>query len=113
MLTGRVIDWGEGEGNTPAGMIQRLIGRSGEPVIRQALRQAMRILGDQFVLGQTIDEALANAEDEAAQGYRFSFDMLGEAARTADDAAALYRALSRGDRGHRRLGRIAASARRG
>ncbi|MGB8710600.1 MAG: bifunctional proline dehydrogenase/L-glutamate gamma-semialdehyde dehydrogenase, partial [Methyloceanibacter sp.] len=41
MLTGRVIDWGEGEGNSPAGMIQRLIGRSGEPVIRQALRQAM------------------------------------------------------------------------
>ena len=86
MLTGRVIDWGEGEGNTPAGMIQRLIGRSGEPVIREALRQAMRILGGQFVLGQTIDEALAKAEDEAEQGYRFSFDMLGEAARTAADA---------------------------
>ena len=86
MLTGRVIDWGEGEGNTPADMIPRLIGRSGEPVIRQALRQAMRILGGQFVLGQTIDEALANAEDEAEEGYRFSFDMLGEAARTADDA---------------------------
>ena len=67
-------------------MIQRLIGRSGEPVIRQALRQAMRILGGQFVLGRTIEEALANAEDEAEQGYRFSFDMLGEAARTADDA---------------------------
>ena len=88
MLTGRVIDWGEGEGNSPAGMIQRLIGRSGEPVIRQALRQAMRILGGQFVLGQTIGDALANAEDEAAEGYRFSFDMLGEAARTAEDAAA-------------------------
>src|SRR6185503_20199616 len=86
MLTGRVIDWGAGEGNTPAGMIQRLIGRSGEPVIRQALRQAMRILGGQFVLGQTIEEALANAEEEAEQGYRFSFDMLGEAARTAADA---------------------------
>jgi len=88
MLTGRVIDWGEDEGNSPAGMIQRLIGRGGEPVIRQALRQAMRILGGQFVLGQTIGDALANAEDEAAEGYRFSFDMLGEAARTAEDAAA-------------------------
>ena len=86
MLTGRVIDWGECEGNTPARMLQRLIGRSGEPVIREALRQAMRILGDQFVLGQTIEEALANADDEAQEGYRFSFDMLGEAARTADDA---------------------------
>src|SRR6185437_8732257 len=88
MLTGRVIDWGEDEGNSPAGMIQRLIGRGGEPVIRQALRQAIRILGGQFVLGQTIGDALANAEDEAAEGYRFSFDMLGEAARTAEDAAA-------------------------
>src|SRR4029079_11899267 len=86
MLTGRVIDWGEGEGKQPRGMIQRLSGRSGEPVIREALRQAMRILGGQFVLGQTIDEALANAEEEAEQGYRFSFDMLGEAARTAADA---------------------------
>ena len=88
MLTGHVIDWGEGEGNTPWSTLQRLIGRSGEPVIRQALRQAMRILGSQFVLGQTISEALANAEGEADKGYRFSFDMLGEAARTADDAAA-------------------------
>ncbi|HKA47087.1 MAG TPA: bifunctional proline dehydrogenase/L-glutamate gamma-semialdehyde dehydrogenase PutA [Methyloceanibacter sp.] len=87
MLTGRVIDWGEGDG-TPRSIVQRLIGRSGEPVIRQALRQAMRILGAQFVLGQTIGEALANAEDETEQGYRFSFDMLGEAARTAGDAAA-------------------------
>src|SRR5262249_55777042 len=46
----------------------------------------MRILGRQFVLGQTIDEALANAEEERGQGYRFSFDMLGEAARTEEDA---------------------------
>ena len=86
ILTGRVIDWGEGEGTNFGGMIQRLIGRSGEPVIRQALRQAMRILGGQFVLGQTIGDALASAEDEAAEGYRFSFDMLGEAARTAEGA---------------------------
>ncbi len=57
-------------------------------MIRQALRQAMSILGGQFVLGQTIGDALANAEDEAAEGYRFSFDMLGEAARTAEDAGA-------------------------
>ena len=67
--------------------MQRLIARSGETVIRQALRQAMRILGRQFVLGETIDEALANAEEERSQGYRFSFDMLGEAARTEDDAS--------------------------
>jgi RHH-type transcriptional regulator, proline utilization regulon repressor / proline dehydrogenase / delta 1-pyrroline-5-carboxylate dehydrogenase len=86
ILTGRVIDWGADEGSDLGGLVQRLIGRSGEPVIRQALRQAMRILGAQFVVGQTIEAALANAEDEAQAGYRFSFDMLGEAARTADDA---------------------------
>ncbi len=87
MLTGRIVDWGEGRRPDLASQAQRLIARSGEPVIRQALRQAMRILGRQFVLGQTIKEALANAEDEAALGYRFSFDMLGEAARTEDDAS--------------------------
>ena len=86
MLTGRILDWSERRQADLAGMVQRLIARSGEPVIRQALRQAMRILGNQFVLGETIEDALANAEDEAEQGYRFSFDMLGEAARTEDDA---------------------------
>jgi RHH-type transcriptional regulator, proline utilization regulon repressor / proline dehydrogenase / delta 1-pyrroline-5-carboxylate dehydrogenase len=86
MLTGRVVDWGDARRSDAAGLVQRLIARSGEPVIRQALRQAMRILGRQFVLGQTIEEALTNAEEEREQGYRFSFDMLGEAARTSEDA---------------------------
>ena len=113
MLTGRVIDWGEGEGNTPAGMIQRLIGRSGEPVIRQALRQAMRILGGQFVLGQTIDEALANAEDEARAGLSLLLRHAGGGGAHRRGREPLCRALSRGGRGHRGLGGLAASARRG
>jgi len=87
MLTGRILDWSEKRQIDLASMVQRLIARSGEKVIRQALRQAMRILGNQFVLGETIEEALTNAEPEARLGYRFSFDMLGEAARTEDDAA--------------------------
>ncbi len=86
MLTGHIVDWGLGKVRDLGSRVQRLIARSGEPVIRQALRQAMRILGDQFVLGETIEAALANAEDEAREGYRFSFDMLGEAARTGEDA---------------------------
>ena len=86
MLTGRIVDWGGKRQSDPAAMVRRLIARSGEPVIRQALRQAMRILGNQFVLGETIEHALADAEDEAEQGYRFSFDMLGEAARSEEDA---------------------------
>ena len=86
MLTGGVVDWGEGKGEDFTSQVQRLVARSGDPVIRQAVRQAMRILGNQFVLGETIEAALVNAEGEVAQGYRFSFDMLGEAARTAEDA---------------------------
>jgi RHH-type transcriptional regulator, proline utilization regulon repressor / proline dehydrogenase / delta 1-pyrroline-5-carboxylate dehydrogenase len=87
MLTGHLVDWGEDDGTDLGTRVQRLLARSGEPVVRQALRHAMRILGDQFVLGQTIEEALDNASYERSLGYRFSFDMLGEAARTADDAA--------------------------
>lgn len=58
----------------------------GEPVIRASVAQAMRIMGEHFVLGQTIDEAMQRAKKFAAKGYSFSFDMLGEAAHTADDA---------------------------
>ena len=113
MLTGRIARLEREEASPiPASMVQRLIARSGEPVIRQALRQAMRILGNQFVLGETIEEALANAEDEAEQGYRFSFDMLGEAARTADDAERYAARYDEAARGHRRLGRASRGAER-
>src|SRR6478609_8896700 len=57
MLTGHIVDWGENRRSDPTSFVRRLVARSGEPVIRQALRQAMRILGRQFVLGQTIEEA--------------------------------------------------------
>ncbi|MDP2618893.1 MAG: bifunctional proline dehydrogenase/L-glutamate gamma-semialdehyde dehydrogenase PutA [Hyphomicrobiales bacterium] len=87
MLTGRVVDLGEGEGSDVASLVKRLVAKSGEPIIRQAMRHAMRIIGGQFVLGRTIEEALRLGEPQARQGYRFSFDMLGEAAMTARDAA--------------------------
>ena len=90
MLTGRVVRLGEEKGSGPAAVLKRLIARSGEPLIRQALRQAMRILGDNFVLGRTIEEALERAREYEAQGYRFSFDMLGERAKTAADAARYF-----------------------
>jgi RHH-type transcriptional regulator, proline utilization regulon repressor / proline dehydrogenase / delta 1-pyrroline-5-carboxylate dehydrogenase len=86
MITGGVVRLGQDKGSGPAAVLKRLVGRSGEPVIRQALRQAMRILGDSFVLGRTIEEALTRAEPLEAKGYRFSYDMLGERARTAADA---------------------------
>ncbi len=86
MLTGRVVRLGEEKGSGPAAILKRLIARSGELLIRQALRQAMRILGDNFVLGRSIEDALSRAADYEARGYRFSFDMLGERAKTAADA---------------------------
>ncbi|MEZ5908155.1 MAG: bifunctional proline dehydrogenase/L-glutamate gamma-semialdehyde dehydrogenase PutA [Hyphomicrobiaceae bacterium] len=86
MLTGRVMRFREAKGSSPATLIKRLVARSGEPVIRQALRQAVKILGDQFVLGRSIREAISRAEPYERRGYTFSYDMLGEAARTYDDA---------------------------
>ena len=82
MITGRVVKLGEAKGAGPAAVLKRLVARSGEPFIRQALRQAMKILGDNFVLGRTIEEALARAAPLEARGYRFSYDMLGERAKT-------------------------------
>ena len=89
MLTGSVLDRRTSRGL--GGVLRRTIGRLGEPVIRQAVLQAMRILGGQFVFGRTIDEALERARPERAEGIAHSFDMLGEAAMTFADAA-LYRA---------------------
>jgi len=90
MLTGRIVRLEE---TADAGnFLGRLIARSGEPVIRQALLHAMRIMGRQFVLGRTIDEAVVHAQADAARGYRHSFDMLGEGARTAQQAARHYQA---------------------
>ncbi|TCO83037.1 L-proline dehydrogenase /delta-1-pyrroline-5-carboxylate dehydrogenase [Plasticicumulans lactativorans] len=83
MLTGRIIGL---RGEDSRSILKRLIQRSGEPIIRQAVAQAMRILGRQFVMGRNIREALDRARDWEARGYRYSYDMLGEAARTAADA---------------------------
>ena len=86
MLTGRVMGLAADEDQDWTGVLKRIVRRSGEPVIRQAVTQAMRILGRQFVMGRTIAEALDRAEAMEARGYRYSYDMLGEAARTQADA---------------------------
>ncbi|HEX5999969.1 MAG TPA: bifunctional proline dehydrogenase/L-glutamate gamma-semialdehyde dehydrogenase PutA [Hyphomicrobiaceae bacterium] len=86
MITGGVVRLGRDKGSGPGAIVKRLVSRSGEPVIRQAVRQAMRVLGDSFVLGRSIEEALARAAPMEARGYRFSYDMLGERARSAADA---------------------------
>ena len=91
MLTGRVVELDGGARRDVDGILGRLVARSGEPVIRQALTHAMHIIGRQFVMGETIEDALERADaDEAARRYRYSFDMLGEGARTSADAVRYF-----------------------
>jgi RHH-type proline utilization regulon transcriptional repressor/proline dehydrogenase/delta 1-pyrroline-5-carboxylate dehydrogenase len=85
-VSARVIQPGE----TPQGTIGRLAKRLGAPAVRAATRQAMRLMGSHFVLGETIEAALARAQPRAGTGNRYSFDMLGEGARTAADAARYF-----------------------
>jgi RHH-type proline utilization regulon transcriptional repressor/proline dehydrogenase/delta 1-pyrroline-5-carboxylate dehydrogenase len=98
MLTGRLLRGETAEGDW-RGVLRRFVARSGEPVVRQAVTAAMRILSRQFVMGRTIEEALDRAKAAERQGYRHSYDMLGEAAHTAADAercnAAYARAIAK------------------
>ncbi len=86
MLTGHLVDLADDTKRNVHNAFQRLVGRVGEPVIRLAVRQAMRIMGHQFVMGRTIGEALTRSRKGANAPYRYSFDMLGEAALTQADA---------------------------
>ena len=94
MLTGHLVNLAESTRRDAAGAFKRLIARAGEPVIRLAVRRAMRIMGHQFVMGRSIEEAL----DRSAKGdnarYRYSYDMLGEAALTAPDARRYFKAYA-------------------
>jgi len=87
-ITARVIHPGE----TPESIVDALVKRLGLPAVRAATRQAMRLLGSHFVMGQTIDEALERAQ--AGREFLYSFDMLGEGARTADDARRYFEAYA-------------------
>lgn len=91
MLTGKVLD---DDQTGIAGTLRRAVRRLGEPVIRTAVGRAMKEMGRQFVLGQTIEGALERARTREAQGFTYSYDMLGEAAMTALDAARYHRAYS-------------------
>ncbi|MGY3529869.1 bifunctional proline dehydrogenase/L-glutamate gamma-semialdehyde dehydrogenase PutA [Bradyrhizobium sp. USDA 4452] len=90
-MSARVIQPGE----TPQGTIGRLTKRLGAPAVRAATRQAMRLMGSHFVLGETIEAALSRAQSHTARGSRYSFDMLGEGARTADDARRYFESYAR------------------
>jgi len=85
VLTGRLVTTTSEQSLSAA--LNRLIARSGEPIIRAGVDVAMRLMGEQFVTGRTIEEALAASKEREARGFTFSYDMLGEAATTAADAA--------------------------
>ncbi|QTF91598.1 bifunctional proline dehydrogenase/L-glutamate gamma-semialdehyde dehydrogenase PutA, partial [Halomonas sp. BM-2019] len=92
MLTGKVL---QDDPKGPARALRGLVRRMGEPVVRKAVGQSMRILGRQFVLGQTIEEGMKNARELEKQGYTYSYDMLGEAARTDADALRYHQAYAK------------------
>ena len=94
MLTGNLVTLDSESLSDTGNWVQGLAGRLGEPVVRKAILQAMKIMGKQYVLGQTIDEGLARGVRSNPPGTRFSFDVLGEGARTDLDARRYFQAYS-------------------
>lgn len=90
LVVGRALV-GEGQAQSS---LRRLIARAGEPFVRQAVGAAMRMMGEIFVMGRTIDEAMKRMKKPEHKGFTASFDMLGEAARTHDDAQRYFRAYT-------------------
>lgn len=90
LLTGKLLKSDEQKGLKS--LLRRFVGRSSAPIIRKSVKQAMQLLGRQFVMGQHIEEALERAREYESRGYRFSYDMLGEAARTQKDADRYFEA---------------------
>lgn len=85
VVTGKLVSLAEEKALSSA--LTRLLARGGEPLVRKGLDVAMRLLGETFVTGRTIEEALDRVRPLEQKGFRYSFDMLGEAAMTAEDAA--------------------------
>lgn len=94
LLTGKILSPEENLDRPVKSGLKRFIERSSAPVIRQAVKQAMKLLGRQFVMGENIEDALKRSSTGEEQGYRYSFDMLGEAARTAKDAERYFNAYN-------------------
>ncbi len=86
LVTGRMVNYSDKDQHEQFGILKRTVGRLGEPVIRRSVQFAMKIMGKQFVMGRTIDEAIERAQETEKKGYVYSYDMLGEGARTMKDA---------------------------
>jgi len=110
MLTGKMLGDEKTSSQNLLEALKRLASRSSEPIIRNAVRQAMKILGRQFVMAEDIEPALIRARKQETRGYRYSYDMLGEAAKTYDDAemylASYHRAIEKIGQASRGLGPI-------
>lgn len=86
LVTGKMVNYTDSSKSEQYGLLKKTIGRLGEPVIRKSVNFAMKIMGRQFVMGQTIHDAIERATDTEKKGYVYSYDMLGEGARTQADA---------------------------
>ncbi len=108
LVLGKALVSGTGVGDATAGALRGLVARAGEPFVRQGVGAAMRLMGQVFVMGRTIDEAMKRMDGREHKGFTASFDMLGEAARTHADAARYFDAYKaaiaavgmRAERGH-------------
>ncbi len=95
MLTGKLVSVDEQTAESPGAWLARLAARAGEPVVRMALRQGMKLMAEQFVMGRTIEDALARSREAEHAAYLHSYDMLGEAAFTAADAGRYFTAYEK------------------
>ncbi|MCF2949678.1 bifunctional proline dehydrogenase/L-glutamate gamma-semialdehyde dehydrogenase PutA [Paraglaciecola aquimarina] len=86
LITGAMVNYADKRQQDKFGLLKKTIGRLGEPVIRKSMNYAMKIMGNQFVMGETIKAATERAATKEQKGYVYSYDMLGEGARTMDDA---------------------------
>jgi len=86
LVTGKMVNYSDKQQADQFGILKKTIGRLGEPVIRKSVQFAMKIMGKQFVMGRSIDEAIERAVEKENKGYAYSYDMLGEGARTMKDA---------------------------
>lgn len=95
LMTGSMVNYSDKKQKANFGVLKKLIGRLGEPVIRKAMNIAMKIMGKQFVMGENIKDAVERAQEKERNGYVYSYDMLGEGARTAQDAQRYYDAYAK------------------
>ena len=90
LVTGNMVEYSDEKKQAQFGVLKKTLGRLGEPVIRRSMNIAMKVMGKQFVMGETIEAAVKRAQDKEAKGYVYSYDMLGEGARTTADAQRYY-----------------------